>query len=353
MYSVLLVDDEPRAIEGLQYFIEWEKLGFNICGTCETGEDALGKVASLSPDLVVTDICMPEMDGLELIRHLRESQAHRPEFIVLSGFAEFNYAKRALQLGVVHYLLKPVVVEEASDVLQQVRNRLDQKRAESGEPDEPDELVLPIEVIRSLGRIMEAIERLDPAEAEARIRHLLQEFPAHNEKSWERVLVSHLAIQCAKLFREMGGNPEQLPLQAAGTDGALAHSAAERMLACANQTIRAIRGLEGAKQGGTLAEVDRHVREHFRSPLTVRKVAEQFYLHPVYLGKAYQDKFGVSLLERMHDLRIEEARRLLRETDLNAGTVASRVGYAQYHHFLQHFEKRTGMKPAEYKARFR
>lgn len=347
MYSVLLVDDEPRAIEGLQFFIDWEKLGFRVCGTCGTGEDALQLVSSLSPDVVVTDICMPEMDGLELIQCIRDRQAYRPEFVVLSGFAEFNYAKRALQLGVAHYLLKPVVVEEASGILLQVRERLDLRRMETGEQ---GERTLPIEVLRQLGRIMEAIDNLDLAEAEARTRQLFRELPPRSA-SWEGVLTSHLAIQCAKLFQELGGDPDELTLLgAAAPDAASARSAAELMLACVRQSIDALRQLENRKPGGTLAEVDRHVREHFRSPLTIRKVAEQFYLHPVYLGKAYQDKFGIGLLERMHDLRIEEARRLFRETNLNAGAVASRVGYAQYHHFLQHFEKRTGMKPAEYKA---
>lgn len=359
VYSVLLVDDEPRAIEGLQFFIDWERLGFHVCGTCGTGEEALQLVSSLSPDVVVTDICMPEMDGLDFIQYVRDRQAQRPEFVVLSGYAEFGYARRALQLGVVHYLLKPVVVEEASDVLQQVRTRLDLRRTEtsrkagreSGGEDEP---ALSIEVLRSLGGIMEAIESLNAEEAEARTRRLIRELPRESD-SWDSVLASHLAIQCAKLFRELGGSPEQLTLPGASTpattpDAAPARPTAELMLAYVRQTIEAVRGLEGRKPGGTLAEIDRYVREHYRTPLTVRKVAEKFYLHPVYLGKAYQDKFGIGLLERMHDLRIAEARRLLRETSLNAGAVANRVGYAQYHHFLQHFEKRTGMKPAEYKA---
>ncbi|WP_182300293.1 helix-turn-helix domain-containing protein [Cohnella cholangitidis] len=72
-------------------------------------------------------------------------------------------------------------------------------------------------------------------------------------------------------------------------------------------------------------------------------------MNPVYLGKAYQDKFGCGLLERMHDLRIADACEKLRGSTEPTGAIAEQVGYAHYHHFLQHFERRTGRKPAEYR----
>ncbi len=99
-----------------------------------------------------------------------------------------------------------------------------------------------------------------------------------------------------------------------------------------------------------MAQIDRYVREHYRGPLSIRNLAARFYLNPVYLGKAYQDKFGCGLLDRMHDLRIAEACERLRGSSDPIVRIAEQVGYSHYHHFLLHFERRTGVKPAEYRA---
>ena len=74
-------------------------------------------------------------------------------------------------------------------------------------------------------------------------------------------------------------------------------------------------------------------------------------MHPVYLGQSFAHKFGVGMLDYVHDLRIEEAKRLLSETDDPAGAISAAVGYQAYHHFLRQFVRRTGMKPGEYRRR--
>lgn len=131
MYKVLFVDDEPMSIEVLKMIVDWEKLGFLPCGECNNGFDALREIEIHSPDLVITDIRMPVMDGLDLIDHIINKGIRKINFIILSGYSEFEYAKRAMQYGISHYILKPIVEEEVIEVLQDIRYLLDEQLRET------------------------------------------------------------------------------------------------------------------------------------------------------------------------------------------------------------------------------
>ena len=105
MLRILLVDDEPLVLIGLQGMLEWEKLGYTVCGTARNGKLALELIEREKPDIVVADVKMPLMDGLTLARTCRE-RGPLPAFIMLTSFEEFDYIKQAMGAGVVDYLVK-------------------------------------------------------------------------------------------------------------------------------------------------------------------------------------------------------------------------------------------------------
>lgn len=111
MPTVLIADDEENIRRGLQYIIDWEQEGFTVAGDAATGTEALRKILALLPDLVLMDIHMPGMQGLDVIRAARE-QGFKGRFIVISGYSEFSYAQTALRYGVTDYLTKPVDEDE-------------------------------------------------------------------------------------------------------------------------------------------------------------------------------------------------------------------------------------------------
>ena len=100
MLRILLVDDEPLVLIGLQGMLEWEKLGYTVCGTARNGKLALELIEREKPDIVVADVKMPLMDGLTLARTCRE-RGPLPAFIMLTSFEEFDYIKQAMGAGVV------------------------------------------------------------------------------------------------------------------------------------------------------------------------------------------------------------------------------------------------------------
>ena len=127
MYKVFIVDDEPFILSGLQDILDWEELDLTIAGQAENGQEALEQLREIPADILITDISMPVMTGLELIRAVRE---FRPDLkvVVLSGFDEFMYVKEGLSLGIENYLLKPINLEEFQQTLETIVEKLNVSR---------------------------------------------------------------------------------------------------------------------------------------------------------------------------------------------------------------------------------
>lgn len=116
MYRILIVDDERIIRVGLKKIIDWDEHGIEIAGEASNGLEALESFRSLKPDLVLTDIKMPVMDGFELIKEIRKDSA-KTKIIIISGYDDFQYAKEALKYGVENYIIKPINKEELSSTL--------------------------------------------------------------------------------------------------------------------------------------------------------------------------------------------------------------------------------------------
>ena len=128
-YKVILVDDEEEVIDAIKSRILWEQLGLQIVGSATNGVKALELVEKLQPDIVITDIKMPYMNGLELSRRLND-EYRNVHIIIFTGFDEFDYAKEAVHLEIDEYMLKPINAVELSECLKRVKNSLDKEREE-------------------------------------------------------------------------------------------------------------------------------------------------------------------------------------------------------------------------------
>ena len=126
MYRMMVVDDELKLLEGLCSYYPWAELGFEIVKKVENGRQALDYLEHETVDVVLTDVSMPVMTGLELAERL----AGRKEIkvVILSGYADFKYAQTAIKYGVKDYLLKPVKAEEIHQVFVRLREELDRER---------------------------------------------------------------------------------------------------------------------------------------------------------------------------------------------------------------------------------
>lgn len=128
MYKLILVDDEQEVREGILKKVEWEKYGFDIVGQAENGREALEIAERTDPDVVITDIKMPFMDGIRLSEELSK-RFPTTKVIILTGFDEFEYAQKAVKLNVVEYVLKPVSANELVEILSRVKLLIDEEKA--------------------------------------------------------------------------------------------------------------------------------------------------------------------------------------------------------------------------------
>lgn len=122
MFRALIVEDEEIVRKGLILTTDWKKFNVEVIGEAKNGKEGLDLAIKLNPDIIITDIKMPIMDGLEMIKELIEIQ--EVSFIVISAFSEFEYAKKALKLGAIDYLLKPFTDSEFEKALEKAKENV-------------------------------------------------------------------------------------------------------------------------------------------------------------------------------------------------------------------------------------
>ena len=127
MLKVVLVEDEPLVRQGLALAVDWASMGCVVVGEAEDGEEGCRVARKTDPDLILTDVRMPRMDGISMIARLRQ-EGCRAEFIILTAYSDFEYAHSALKLGVTDYLLKPFEDDsELEAAVEKIRQRLAQR----------------------------------------------------------------------------------------------------------------------------------------------------------------------------------------------------------------------------------
>ncbi len=126
LYKVILVDDEEEVREAIRKRIDWESIGFTVAGTAENGEEALELAEAEEPDVVMTDIQMPFMDGLTMLKKLKEKLPDLRS-VIFSGYDDFEYAKEAIRLEAEEYILKPVDADELKAIFLRIKERLDEQ----------------------------------------------------------------------------------------------------------------------------------------------------------------------------------------------------------------------------------
>ncbi|NLL79241.1 MAG: response regulator [Clostridiales bacterium] len=132
MYKAMIIDDEPIIVQGLSRSVPWEKYNCEVVGTANDGVEGKRLIEELKPNLIFLDICMPEMDGLTMVAGLK-SEFPDLEVSILTGFRDFDYAQKAIRLGVTRFMLKPSNMEELEEAIQTMTDNLKAKHIDAGE----------------------------------------------------------------------------------------------------------------------------------------------------------------------------------------------------------------------------
>ncbi|MGM9903834.1 response regulator transcription factor [Enterococcus hirae] len=179
MYNVLLVDDEYMILAGLKKIIDWNNLGFEVVATAENAMQGLATLEEKMIDLVITDVTMPEMNGIEFIEAAQKQHTNF-EFMILSGYQEFDYLKGGIQLGAVNYLMKPVNKVELINSLKTVKQRLDHRNEQKNQQEIYQEILFSQWLNEELDELSE--EELLEKLGDKQRRILLAQLPRQTEK---------------------------------------------------------------------------------------------------------------------------------------------------------------------------
>lgn len=209
MYKVLIVDDEPIIVEGLSRSVSWEKWNCEVVATAHDGLEGKAKIEEYNPDLVFMDICMPEMDGLQMIAAIK-SEYTDMQVSILTGFRDFEFAQQAIRLGVTRFLLKPSNMKEIEEAIEAMCDNLKKKvmlsMKDSKKAKEPERVSGSFIVKNALQYIEENYQqKLTLSEVAEKTYvsqwHLSKLLNGHTGKSFSELL-NHVRIEKAKKLLE-------------------------------------------------------------------------------------------------------------------------------------------------------
>ncbi|QHW35503.1 response regulator (plasmid) [Paenibacillus rhizovicinus] len=340
----MIVDDEPMIKKSLTKIID-SSGEFIVCGEAEDGKEALELVQRLNPHLLFTDIYMPVMDGMELIEAVRVS-GYQTEIVVLSGFAEFDYAKRMLPHRIAEYLLKPVNPYDVMRLLTWLADTF--KTREVKEAFNETWLWR----CRTDGRrIAEKLWRLD----ESGYLQLLGEICADMNKlaltgaEYKTYGEQLLAVIAGELAEISGGNNKRpaISLRLSAVQNEELQAEMKQNLVRAAEELRNLRKWN---QQYSIRQAISYMDNHYSDPeLSLERTAEAARISPSYLSRFFKETTGVTFIHYLSRLRLEKAAEMLRTTLLKTHEIAALAGYMDYPHFSKTFKKMYGVSPVEYR----
>jgi len=396
MKKVMLVDDEILIRENIRDCIPWAQEGFTYCGDAPDGEVALPLIDQHVPDILITDIKMPFMNGLELSRIVRDKYPEM-KIIILSGHDEFEYAREALRLGVEDYCLKPVSAADIMKLLQEVSGKIDRQRQDRerleklanrlasqrdaasaagssermtsagyGADDNGMGMnagsaaagVIPPHVHLDRQRFLSFLKVGVQAEAELYIRGYLSPLNGidWSAASYGRYALNDLTVECWQAARELLRSPELTAEENQRFTQALAavrstDDAVQYLLLVAEQfwTWRAqAAGRYSEQLRDVKAFIDAHIGD---DKLSLQDAAAHVRMSPSHLSKVFAQETGETFIEYVMQMRIRKAMELLLATNDKTYEVAFKVGYNDAHYFSNVFRKATGMTPRDFRKR--
>lgn len=348
MHRLVVIDDEYIVVEGIKAIIQREKLNCEVVGFAYDGIEALEVIRRERPDIVITDIRIPGLDGLSLIEAAKE---FLPEtsFIVISGYTEFEYARRALTLGVKSYIDKPVTIEKVTEVIAMIDAENERREEKEKELDAARKFRADLEsgieqMICSL--LDEKAEEFKQAVEEN--LHIISSFARKNldvykKEAYRMICVAVEVFIDQKQERKIHvsySEFEKCPGE---------QEIAEYIRGLARQMAET---MEGRRSGSSHRIVNRlleYIDSHYREDFGLNELAEQVNLNPAYLSILFKSEVGMSFVKYLTGLRIQKAKEFLLE-GYKVVEVSEMVGYNNYRYFCDIFKKHEGVTPNEFKS---
>lgn len=366
MIKVFLVEDETIIRQGIKHNIDWNSNGFELVGEAGDGEYAYPMILKHQPDILLTDVKMPFMDGLELSRAVKKVLP-KTKIIVISGYNEFDYAKEAIKIGISDYLLKPVTSASLMEALKKVADQILEEQENSRLleryfinyekymefPDQTDYSGVDRKLIKNF---------LKTGNAEECGIFIDEYFEAVGEGNYSSLLLRQYMTMdifyCVQEFlkslnMEEGDAPAEL------LDLKRITKAIEKVDATMDylkELFTCALNLRDKNSGDRYSLLIREAKEYIgenysNSDFSLNMIAGYIGVSPSYFSSIFKQSTGQSLIEYLTKVRIDRACELLKCTNLRTSEIGEKVGYNDPHYFSATFKKIMGQSPKDFKAR--
>lgn len=345
MKKVVIVDDEYIVVNGIKAMIAREKMDFEVTGYACDGIEGLKVIIEQQPDLVISDIRMPGMDGLALIE---EAKAYLPEtiFVIISGYQEFEYARKALSLGVRGYIDKPITMAKVRETLQ-MANELIEKRQNSRND------AFKKEYQNVSGQLMGLIterrsEGYGPLLDHALdvLKKLAPELDDYKEECYKLIC---LGFGMFYEHRQEKKEEQHFPSH----NNMIRLGSMEEVDSVVRELFKSMFQKIHAENLGnihsTIIKLLEYIDENYQRDIGLTEIADNFEMNPAYLSILFKEQVGMSYIKYLTKVRMDHAKRLLLE-GYKVGEVSEMVGYSNYRYFCDVFKKHEGQTPNEFKG---
>ncbi len=336
MYKLLLVDDEQIIREGIEGMIDWKKLDTVVSASCSNAFAALDSMMDDMPDILLTDVRMPGMNGLELAERAM-SMHPQLQTIIISGYDTFGYAQQALKSGVMEYLLKPCSKDELEQALERACRIIHRQRKHVlhlyGERQDR---------IRTLVKMFNELREsaLEPAQMEKQVCEVAK--TAEEPSLLQEALISVVTSSLGSGQAEWGLN---VIMDAFRENGSL-----EQLIA---RSLIRLKG-EGGAAHGFVQQMTAYVDSHYADEsLSLQFLADNVvYMNADYIGREFTRAMGRKFSSYLLEVRMERAKMLMAtDASLHSYEIAEKIGLGNNpHYFSQVFRKYTGVTPKEYRS---
>lgn len=388
--KILFVDDDAIARKNMVNRIPWASYGWELLYCAKDGMEALEYVKTHQPDLILSDVKMPVMDGIQMAIIAKD---YNPsvKFLFISGYKDFEYAQQALKLNAIDYLTKPVMTESLISALKKACNIIRQEQKvthimETGYPTirrhfisqlmysnftQADDSVFQafdINLSNGFGTVgfadLKTIEDLPPSKVMELLQNGCRQFSEYFPGSF------FIPIDTTQIFFIFTADNT--------SERSHFYARIQQMQACLNTWFETNLHLYGTFYYGSyfqelnalylsyqtaqkvrnnqttdlLSRIRRYIQTEYGNPeLTLQSIASHFNINHCYLTSLYKDKYGINLYDYLIQVRMKKAAQLLMTTDLKSYQIAELTGYNNSQYFSLSFKKYYGCTVTEYKHR--
>lgn len=415
MYKVVFADDEPLVRNKVSAMVDWNSAGFSLVACCTNGYELMEQMEKDMPDLVILDINMPFINGIEAARQIRHSYPH-VKIVFLTSYADFDYAQQAVELNAMKYIIKPASAQELLKVLNEAREALDSEKkrvrrmAELEHAYRSSNQVLMQDILSGAAKSNTIYERAASCGFDWTPDTVFQVAVFSVDQTgrgtyWDDVPEQTLLFALSNVTSELAEN-EHLGCVYAREDAVVLIGAApDEIIECAMQefagsvlrvsetklhfTVTA--GLGGVCRGcanitGSFAEAQKalelrvrhggnrlyttqdlqqtafghmavwnavnYIESAYADPnLSADAVCDHLHVSPSYLRALFKQQTGLSIIGYITKARMERAKSLLAEEGLKNYRIAELTGYSDPHYFSYCFKRYFGVTPAEMRAK--